>query len=154
MCVLRVTGKQFDADLHLARSGLTACNVFRAGEPRSMAKPEGKRHDWSGFTVDVSSNHNLSDQVADAIAFLNEHEQAILKLRSSPGVDDIRLDFPVLLRIDRENVMAQYDYFPPEFVSRAGALGLGIEISIYPPDLGDLAKRRASKGGRGQPTKG
>lgn len=124
MCVFRVTGKEFDAELHLALSGFTACRVFRAGEPRSKSYPEGKRNEVSGFTVDVSrhSGNNLPGQVIDAIAFLKEHEQAIAKLRSAPGVDDIRLDFPIDLRIDRQKVMAQFDYFPAELVSRAGAL--------------------------------
>ena len=44
----------------------------------------------------------------------------------------MRLDFPLDLRIDRKTVMAQFDYFPPELVSRAGALDFGIELSIYP----------------------
>lgn len=149
MCVLRVTGKRFDADLHLGLSGLTACRVFRAGEPRSQSKPEGKRNEVSGFTVDVSrySGADFTGQVIDAIAFLKEHEQVIAKLRSSPGVDDIRLDFPIDLRIDRHNIMAQFEYFPPELVSLAGLLGLGLEMSIYPPDLEALARARTTKKG-------
>jgi hypothetical protein len=46
------------------------------------------------------------------------------------------------LRIDGETVMAQFDYFPPELVSLAGALGLGLELSIYPLDLEALARAR------------
>ena len=57
----------------------------------------------------------------------------------------MRLDFPVDLRIDRKNVMAQFDYFPPELVTRAGALGFGIELSVYPRDLEQLAKANATK---------
>ena len=55
------------------------------------------------------------------------------------------LDFPVDLRIDRKKVMAQCDYFPPELVSLAGALGFGIELSVYPRDLEQLAKANATK---------
>ena len=60
----------------------------------------------------------------------------------------MRLDFPVNLRIDRETVMAQFDYFSPELVSLAGALGLGLEISIYPVDLEELARAREGDSGR------
>src|SRR5580704_11758974 len=101
MCVLRVTGKTFDAERYLALSGLTAIKVFRAGEPRSIiSRPEGERQQLSGFTVDVSrdSRANLPGQVADAITFLKEHEPALAMLRSAPGAD-LRLDFPVDLRI-------------------------------------------------------
>ena len=45
MCVLRVTGKQFDADFYLAKSRLTACNVFHTGEPRVSL---GKKRELSG----------------------------------------------------------------------------------------------------------
>ena len=84
----------------------------------------------------------LSVAPSDAIAFLRRHEHALTKVRADPAVEDMRLDFRVDLRIDRQNAMAQFDYFPPELVSRAGALGLGLEISIYPADLEELAKAR------------
>ena len=145
MCVLRVTGKDFDPDGPLASSALTPCNVFRRGEPKSVLRPDGPRWKTSGVTIDVSrgSRANLVEQVSDAIAFLRQHGEAIAALRSAPGVEDLRLDFPVDLRINRETVMAQFDYFPPELVSLAGTIGLGIEISIYPVDLEELAQERA-----------
>jgi hypothetical protein len=145
MCVLRVTGKSFDVDLHLAQSALEACKVFRTGEPMSSSRPEGKRHELSGCSVDVSRHppHDLPAQIADAVAFLKKYETGITHLRSAPGVDDMRLDFPVDLRIDRTTVMAQFDYFPPELVSLAGALGLGLELSIYPPDFVAIAHARS-----------
>ena len=146
MCVLRVTGKQFDPDSFLASSGLTAYKVFHAGEPRFSSRPEGERFDESGFRVDVShaSWAGLSGQVSDAIRYLTDHEEVLARLQSTPGIDDMRLDFPIDLRIDRKKVMAQFDYFPPELVSRAGALGFGIELSIYPPDFELLARRQGT----------
>jgi hypothetical protein len=145
MCVLRVRGKEFDAEKYLTVSGLKALKVFRAGEPRSISS----RAAWemSGFTVGVSRSSwaNLAEQARDAIAFLKEHEQALAMLRSAPGVEDMRLDFPIDLRIDRKKVFAQFDYFPPELVSTAGALGLGLEISIYPRDFEQLARARRLK---------
>jgi hypothetical protein len=96
----------------------------------------------SGFRVDVSrgSRANLVEQVSDAIAFLKQHGTAIAGLRSAPGVEDARLDFPVNLRINRETVVGQFDYFPPELISLAGTLGLGIEISIYAVDIEELVE--------------
>jgi hypothetical protein len=145
MCVLRVAGRHFDVDAQLASSGLAASKIFRAGEPLSASKPGGKRYEMSGFTVDVSraSWSTLDGQVNDAVAFLKQHRNSLATMRSAAGVEDMRLDFPIDLRIDRETVMAQFDYFPPELVSLAGALGLGLEISIYPRDLEELARARA-----------
>ncbi len=142
MCVLRVAGTQFDADKYLALSGLEATTVFHRGEPRSAAKPSGKLNGHSGFTVDVSdaSRDGIGGQITDAIAFLKENGNAVRMLRAAPGVEDVFLDFPVDLRIDGVNVIVQSDYLSPELVSLAGALGLGIEISIYPRDLEELAR--------------
>jgi hypothetical protein len=145
MCVLRVSGRSFDPDSYLAACGLRAYKVFHAGEPEWKSRPEGKRHDASGFRVDVSRESDLAAQVRDAVKFLDEFRDVLSKLTSISGVEDMRLDFPVDLRIDRQKIMAQFDYFPPELISKAGALGLGIEVSLYPPDLEDLARARAAK---------
>jgi hypothetical protein len=59
----------------------------------------------------------------------------------------MRLDFAVDLLIDRRKVVAQFEYFPPRLVSLAGTVGLGLELSIYPPDLEDIARARAESRG-------
>jgi hypothetical protein len=145
MCVLLVTGTKFDPAKYLASSRLKPYSVFRAGEPRFPgSKAKDKVHEVSGFKIDVSrrSWESLVGQVVDAIAFLKTHRQTLATLRSIPEVEDIRLDFPLDLRIDREHVFAQFDYFPPELVALAGAIGCGLELSIYPRDLEQLARSR------------
>ena len=148
MCVLRVSGRKFDPTRFLANSKLEPYSVYRAGEPRTPSRRQHEVHETSGFKVDVSDGawDSLSSQVLDAIAFLRKHRRALAKLRSNPKVEDARLDFPLDLRIDRKNVYAQFNYFPAELVSLAGALGLGLELSLYPPDLVQLirSRRRAS----------
>jgi hypothetical protein len=126
-------------------AGLTACKMFRAGERRFESKPEGERYQFSGFTVDVSDDswETLSGQIEDAIAFLKKNKAGLELLRAAPGVEDMRLDFPVDLKIDRRNIMTQSEYFPPDLVSIAGSLGLGIELSVYPRDLEALASGTA-----------
>lgn len=147
MCVLRVSGKKFDPARYLASSQLEPYSVFRSGEPRVSSQPKGKIHDESGFKVDVSRSpsDNFAGQVADAIAFLKKHKRTLAKLRSMPEVEDIRLDFPLDLRIDHQKVFTQFDYFPPALVSLAGALGCGLEMSIYPRDPEQLARRKSSR---------
>jgi len=143
MCVLRVTGKKFEPASFLASSKLTPYSVFRAGEPRFTSKPSGRIHGASGFKIDVSRRpwNSLAGQVVDAIAFLKKHKAALARLRSIPEVEDVRLDFPLAVRIDRESVVVQFDYFPPELASLAGALGIGLEISIYARDSERAAPR-------------
>jgi hypothetical protein len=144
MCVLRVSGEHFDPVKFLGSSTLEPYSVFHAGEPRFASQSSGEIHAVSGFKVHVSrqSRDALPGQVADAIAFLVKHERTLLELRELEEVEDIRLDFPVNLQIDRQNVFTQYEYFPPKLIALAGAVGCGLEISIYPRDLLQLAKSR------------
>lgn len=145
MCVLRVSGKKFDAARFLVGSRLQPYSVFRIGEPLLPSRPGGRIHKTSGFKVEVSrrSCAELTGQVLDAIAFLKKHKRTLVRLRKIPEVEDVRLDFPIDLRIDRKKVFSQFDYFPPALVSLAGELGCGLELSIYPRDFERLARANA-----------
>lgn len=145
MCVLRVSGRKLEPERFLARSTLKPYSVFRMGEPVVKSRPD-RVYEASGFKVDVSRSSwdSLEGQVMDAVAFLKKHKQTLTQLQLSPEVEDIRLDFSIDLRVDRRKVFAQFDYFPPALVSLAGALGFGLELSIYPRDLEQLARARSS----------
>jgi hypothetical protein len=75
----------------------------------------------------------LGQQVADAVAFLDRFAADIRALQATGKVADIRLDFPVKVRAGRE-VAAQFELFPAELVRKAGALGIALEVSLYPSD--------------------
>jgi hypothetical protein len=134
MCVLRVTGAKFDAENYLRRSALRPYSVFKVGEPRVASRPNGPAHSTSGFRVAVSEAEwsDLPRQISDARAFLERHSGELRELAMLEGIEDMRLDFPIELRIGRSNVVAQFDYFPPELLKLAGDLGVGIELSTYP----------------------
>jgi len=130
MCVLRVSGKRFDPHTFLSQSGLQAEQVFLAGTVRNP--PRLGRYADSGFTLGVSpaSSMTLQSQIPDAMRFLLQHQTALRCLTPAIGVDDMRLDFQLALRIDGDR-LSQSDYLPPDLLALAGALGLGIEMSIY-----------------------
>lgn len=72
----------------------------------------------------------MQSQVRDAIAFLRMNRDEIQRAVEFAGVDDARLDFGVFCRMSNDMV-AHFDYFPPELLRLAGELELGIEISLY-----------------------
>ena len=80
--------------------------------------------------VSDASWSDLRQQIADACAFLDRHAEDIRSVRAPGTVDDIRLDFPIDSRLS-ETIAGQFDFFPAELVVRAGALGIGLELSIY-----------------------
>jgi hypothetical protein len=132
MAVLRAIGRDFDVDAFLTGSRLKPCRVFRRGEPRfSGSQPRGPTLEESGLNVVVSDADfdEFLKQVADATAFLVAEAEEIRRLRTFPGVDDVTLDFG----IERRDVVVQSDHFPADLIRAAGALGLGIELSQYPP---------------------
>ncbi|HEV7998820.1 MAG TPA: hypothetical protein VGP63_02995 [Planctomycetaceae bacterium] len=73
--------------------------------------------------------HEFPKQVAGATAFLLAEAEEIRRLRTFPGVEDVTLDFG----IERRDVVVQSDHLPADLIRAAGALGLGIELSQYPP---------------------
>lgn len=131
MCVLHISGRNLDPDVVV---GLQPYRVHRVGEARRSSQPNGPKWDTSGLSVEVSDApwSDLDAQIADACAFLDRHASDLRNLRADDTVEDMRLDFPVSLRIG-ESVSVQFEFFPRSLTERAGALGLGIELSIYPP---------------------
>jgi hypothetical protein len=133
MCVLRVSGKDFNPEAFLRTSALKPCKVFRAGELRLMSRPDGPVHTTSGFNVGVSDAAwtDLPGQISDACAFLEQHTEELRALALLDTVEEVRLDFPTELRIGTNDIVAQFDYFPPALLKAAGHLGVGVALSIY-----------------------
>lgn len=129
-CILRVSGRQFASRLYAQRTTLPVVSVYVRGEPRlPRSKPNGKKNITSGVNIEVSGAGftNLKRQIRDAVSFLTRHRLALRRLGRIAGVEKLTLDFGVA---DRD-VAAQFDYFPPELITAAGSLGIGIEISRY-----------------------
>lgn len=129
-CVLRVVGENLNVDALLASISLEPCHVERKGEPRF----ERSKHiaTYSGFNVPVSDSPgtDVQGQICDALTFLSENQDELQQVVRFPGVDSVRLDFGINCRLSDE-VLAQFDYYPPDLLRLAGEIGLGIEISLY-----------------------
>jgi hypothetical protein len=125
-CVLRASGAHFDPEQFLSDSPLVPCNVFRKDERKS----ETRTWDTSGITILVSEAGPFLQQVAEAIDFLRSNRTELLRLKESPGLEDISLDFGV----DRKNGFLQSHLFPSELISVCSEFGMGLEVSIYGTD--------------------
>jgi hypothetical protein len=131
-CVLRIGGKELDADALVEIVTLPAYRVDRKGEPRPL-RTRGVFEE-STIHIDVSDAGfaDLSTQVADAIRFLGENADAIRAAVRFPGVEKATLDFAV----ESKDVAIDSNYLPPDLLLRAGDLGVGIEVSVYPRTKG------------------
>ena len=143
-CILRASGQFFASRSYARRTTLSVVSVYVRGELRlPRTKPSGKRHTTSGVNIEVSNADftNLKRQIRDAVAFLTQHRLALRRLARIAGVETMTLDFGIA---DRD-VAVQSDYFPPELITAAGALGIGIEISRYASN-GDESGARPLRG--------
>ena len=132
MCVLRVTSKAASFSGFLKNSQLPVYLSYEKGDLRDL----GKRRPYEdyGFYCDVSEREwtDLLGQIGDAIVFLRKHEDELRRLITMHVIDDIRFDFPYSCQLD-ERMFLQSNYLPPEFLRLAGSLGIGVELSLYPP---------------------
>jgi hypothetical protein len=127
-CVLRIGGDQLDAD-GLARSiALPNYRIDRKGEPRQLRSRGIFEMSTVHFDVSEAAFADLPTQIEDAIAFLTKHAGALSAAIQFPGVERATLDFAV----EAKDVAIDSKYLPPELMRRAGELGIGIELSIYP----------------------
>ena len=131
-CVLRIGGDHLDADALARNIALPIYRVDRKGEPR---QPRSRGlFEMSTVHLDVSEAafSDLQAQIEDAIAFLTTNSGALTAVIQFPGVERATLDFAV----EAKDVAIDSKYLPPELMRRAGDLGIGIELSIYPQGRG------------------
>ena len=82
--------------------------------------------------VSEAASSALPAQIEDAIAFLTANGGALSAAVQFPGVERATLDFAV----ESKDVAIDSKYLPPDLMKRAGVLGIGIELSIYPQGSG------------------
>src|SRR5882724_616597 len=148
MCVLRVTTNRRTLTDCLFASRIPFYEAHDKNTPRSLGRNKGKPFGYAGFQSDVSGREwdDLPGQASDAVRFLRHYKADLKRLRQRFKVRDLRLDFPYYLRIGRNNIAVQCDFLPPVLIALAGELGVGIEMTLYPPP-------RAPKRTRKSPTR-
>nr|WP_183568055.1 hypothetical protein [Mucilaginibacter sp. SP1R1]MBB6152508.1 hypothetical protein [Mucilaginibacter sp. SP1R1] len=131
--MLRIWGENFDVDDFIFQSKISAYNIYYKGSPKIKSKPEGKKIESSGCSQEVSSADfdNFKQQIQDAIDYLNNYQQELQHINTTPEIQYAILDFGV--EYD-PNKFTQTQYLPTELLKLSSDLGIGIEISIYQGD--------------------
>jgi hypothetical protein len=139
-CVLRAYGRDLAVDRFLEGSALKPLVVWGRGEKRFQHRPPNAS---SGMKVVVSdaSGNDLPLQINEAMAFLNDNRDELVRLRDAPGVEYRALDFGIV----RRDVFVQCDYFPPKLVKLAAEFGLGIELSQDPPSEDEAMEKPSTR---------
>jgi hypothetical protein len=128
-CVLRIGGVQLDVEALLHRVALSAYRVDRKGSPRRLRNRGVFEESTIHGDVSDADFADLAKQVADAIRFLEANAEAVRAAVRFPGVGRATLDFAIASK----DVAIDSSYLPPDLLRIAGELGVGIELSTYPP---------------------
>ena len=109
-CVLRVWGVDLDIDGLLATVIMKPLAVFQKEKPRSEHVPHGKLCARFGENFEISGADfsKLSEQVSDAVLFLKENREDLLKVRAFPGIEGMTIDFAA--NIDPERFRARLTF--------------------------------------------
>lgn len=138
-CILTIRGEHLNIEDFIQTTGLKPYKKFFKGEPRIRTNPEGKKHPFSGLSIKVSDAdfNQLDKQIEDTIQFLRSNKEKLQYISTTKEVDFATLDFAIEIRIDLERVVYQFEHFPSELLKLAGNLGIGLDISLYPPPSED-----------------
>jgi hypothetical protein len=109
---------------------LRACGVTLSPESflASFPFPNAHCHEHSfNISIGKTDGADLSGQIQEALVFLAANSRAIKALVALPGVE-ASLDFGLWLKDTYTNSVS----FPPALTALAGALGIGIDATLYP----------------------
>lgn len=137
MCILKVYSDTESFTAFAETTNILVFSKYEKGDIKNKAK-NLKRNDYRiSFDVSDKDWDKLSDQIKDAIYFLDKYFDELESLLSNPNINSASLDFPIYSRLD-ENIVNKNDELPKELIILAGKLSLGIEMSIYSRDAFEL----------------
>jgi len=141
--ILRISGKELDADSFDLGWEIKPNTIHRKGDPVRLTKPEGKKIDYSAliFTVSKAKHSDLKGQIKEATEFLERNKEYLDHLSDFSGIEDIVIDFSFNSRIDRKNVEVQLDYFPAELIKLAGSFNIALWLTQWPCETLDRPKQ-------------
>lgn len=134
MCIFHVTSKTDSFKEFLAaHPELPVYLSHEKGEKPQIAAEESIHTDY-GFSCEVSERSwdDVDGQVIDMISFLEVYSSYFANLKKSHKIDDWRFDLPYECELE-ETQFTQCNYLPPKLMRLAGALDIGIELSLYWP---------------------
>lgn len=124
-CVLRAAGESFDVEKFLAKSPFKPSVVYRKGQRRRPASRGSQTA--SGFNVIISESEDSEEQVKEAIRFLRENREELLRLTRANGMENVTLE----ISSPQREFASRIAHLPTELLSAAGAFGIDIDVTFY-----------------------
>ncbi len=147
-CILTIAGKFLDIDAFIEKSKLRPFKKSYKGQPRLKTNPKGEKLTRSLLSIETSKAdfHDLQKQIKNTIRYLQRNKDKLAHITSTKTVQTATLDFSIILRIDKKDVLMQSELLPSKLLKLAGGLGIDIELSIYPIDLQHILEKKIKSG--------
>jgi len=129
--ILRASGANFDVDSFAKDSPLAIDRVYRVGDPlRPIVDPHGRKRKRSGFSVVVSEVDfdDFRQQLEDALSFLGDNADELMRLTAFPGVQSLCIDFGANIYPPGWCSFS----FPHQLLHLAGQVKVDLVLSVYP----------------------
>ena len=134
MCIFRATSKNNSfIEFRRLNPDFPVYKTHEKGERPGIGKEESAYEEYCIY-CEVSDRdwQDTKGQVTDMISFLEVYAPFLIKLQKTHDIDDWRFDLPYECKLN-ETRFTQYEYLPPKLIKMAGALEIGIELSLYWP---------------------
>ena len=129
MVLLHVASDSSSFKTFLEQTKLPINQSHEKGDVYKSKKPPYQDY---AFSCKVSEDkwYDFDGQVQDILEFLKRFKTELLTLMQKYPVDDIRFDIGYSCEINNK-ILVQCEFLPPELLTLAGQLNIGIELSIY-----------------------
>lgn len=128
MCVLRASGTNTAVIEFLKDSSLEPCVIF--DENHQSRKDKVPKTFGFNVTVSDAEFEDLNAQINDVTRFLHKEQQELRRLVQFADIEGVSVDFAISSPPDE--IMVWTRSFPPELLGLLGALGIGLDFTIYP----------------------
>ncbi len=122
---------------------MTWDSVWHKGDAINKVNQRKKAH--SGVSISTSNSHldDVKTQITETIDFLTTHKNYLIHINTTPDIQYATINFGSDSLID-EDYLTQGFFFPSGLIKICAELSIGIEVSIYKPDMQVILENRNS----------
>lgn len=134
MCIFHVSSQQHSFKNFLDQNPhLPVYQQHEKGDILKISVDKTPTSDY-GFSCEVSDREwtDVKGQIVDMISFLEVYTPYLITLKENHEVEDWHFDLPYECQLNSERFV-QTDFLPAKLLRLAGALEIGIELSLYWP---------------------
>lgn len=128
-CLLSAKGAQFDVDAFMKDSTwVENAKIFHRGDATSPRSRSVQQHSGLSLGISDSDEDDLEPQLRDAMDFLQEERDEILRLVAFPGIESVEFRIGFFWWRD---TLCQFHTISSEFMHLAGHLGVDVTLCVY-----------------------